>query len=88
MKFAHEYQVALEREDFPAEWVKSAISYRHLKKCIKQVQRELASIGLDAQTLSQLLDAVENDRQQGPGATRNGDHHTPFQYSFEGYFSQ
>ena len=75
MKFGHQFQEALKRDDFPQHWVKSAIAYGQLKKCIKKVQGELSSLGLDAQTLKQLLQAVEN----GSSLT-----HAPFQYSFAG----
>ena len=48
MKFGQEYAAALAREDFPQHWLDSAIEYKQLKKCIKKVQRELDSIGLDS----------------------------------------
>ncbi|KAI9822916.1 MAG: hypothetical protein M1832_002941 [Thelocarpon impressellum] len=84
MKFAHLYQEALKNGDFPAEWVESAISYRQLKKCIKAVQRELSSIGLDAQTLGQLLRNVE-DVHRSPGDAPKGEGAAArFQYSFAG----
>jgi E3 ubiquitin-protein ligase BAH len=54
MKFGQEYAAALAREDFPQHWLDSAIEYKQLKKCIKKVQRELASIGLDAPTIEKL----------------------------------
>lgn len=62
MKFAHEYKDYLEHSGFPTEWVDSALSYAQLKKCIKRVKRELASIGLDPATLQELLDSDENRR--------------------------
>ncbi|OCK90991.1 RING-14 protein-like protein [Cenococcum geophilum 1.58] len=55
MKFGHIYQERLLKGGFPPEWVESAISYRKLKKCIHKVEGELASLGLDPNTLSSLL---------------------------------
>lgn len=54
MKYGHEYDQALASADFPSHWVAAALSYRALKKCIKQVQRELEEFGLDAATLKTL----------------------------------
>jgi E3 ubiquitin-protein ligase BAH len=62
MKFGHEYKDCLEHSGFPPEWVESALSYSQLKKCIKKVKQELASIGLDVETLHQLLDSDERRR--------------------------
>jgi E3 ubiquitin-protein ligase BAH len=62
MKFAHEYKDYLEHSGFPTEWVNSALSYPQLKKCIKKVKGELASIGLDPATLQELLDSDEKRR--------------------------
>lgn len=59
MKFGQEYQKALASEDFPPEWRESAIEYKHLKKCIKQVHRELEALGLDAETLRHMSEWVE-----------------------------
>ncbi|KAI9773437.1 MAG: hypothetical protein M1840_007653 [Geoglossum simile] len=75
MKFGHEFQEALKRDDFPQHWVESAIAYGQLKRCIKRVQGELSRLGLDVHTLNQLLQAVGNS---GSSA------HAPFQYSFAG----
>ncbi|CAN8104964.1 unnamed protein product [Discula destructiva] len=55
MKFAHEFKETLEREDFPDHWRAAAIPYSQLKKCLKKVQRELESLGLDRRTLQHLL---------------------------------
>lgn len=76
MKFAHEYEAALKQEGYPDSWVQSAISYRQLKKCIKKVQRELSSIGLDTETLEQLWRSLKRSNING----------APFQYKFEGWF--
>ncbi|KAF7846375.1 hypothetical protein BT93_L4486 [Corymbia citriodora subsp. variegata] len=54
MKFGTVYQEALRREEYPQQWVESAISYKKLKKCIKSVQQELTSLGLDRATLEAL----------------------------------
>jgi E3 ubiquitin-protein ligase BAH len=68
MKFGQEYAAALAREDFPQHWLDSAIEYKQLKKCIKKVQRELASIGLDAPTIEKLAQWLETpDEHQGDG---------------------
>lgn len=42
---------------FPPHWVAHAIPYGQLKKCLKKVQRELQELGLDAETLRELLHA-------------------------------
>lgn len=59
MKFARLFQEHLANDGYPPAWVNSAISYGQLKKCIKRVQRELITIGLDADTLHQLLSLAE-----------------------------
>ncbi|KAF2234212.1 RING-14 protein [Viridothelium virens] len=64
MKFGKEYQDALIKGEFPAQWVHSAISYGQLKKCIKKVREELQEIGLDADTLAHLLRACSIDEAQ------------------------
>ena len=74
MKFAHEYETALTSEGFPTHWVQSAIAYRQLKKCIKKVELELSGIGLDASTLRQLWQSINDPRDSG----------RPFQYKLEG----
>ena len=51
MKFAREFQTTLEKGEYPQQWLDSAISYRKLKKCIKKVQAELQSLGLDREAL-------------------------------------
>lgn len=55
MKFAHEFEETLKREDFPHHWRAAAIPYSQLKKCLKKVQRELENLGLDKETLQHLL---------------------------------
>jgi E3 ubiquitin-protein ligase BAH len=82
MKFAHDFDEALKREEYPQEWVDSAISYRQLKKCIKKVQAELKSFGLDAQTLELLWQNVNGAKDEN--GTKNGGEGQPkgpFRYS-------
>ncbi|KAF2086319.1 hypothetical protein K490DRAFT_66871 [Saccharata proteae CBS 121410] len=62
MKFGHTFQEHLEHGGFPSHWVASAISYRQLKKCIKRVEKELAELGLNAETLSHLLRSAEESQ--------------------------
>lgn len=86
MKFAHEYKDYLEQSGFPAEWVSSALSYGQLKKCIKKVKRELASIGLDPATLQELLDSDEKrrasiSRREEEGEDSSDEEH-PLRYEF------
>lgn len=45
----------VQRLDFPAHWVNHAIPYSQLKKCLKKVARELHELGLDPETLRELL---------------------------------
>lgn len=86
MKFAHEYKDYLEHSGFPAEWVNSALSYGQLKKCIKKVKRELASIGLDPATLQELLDSDEKRRasiaRRENEGTESDDEEKPLRYEF------
>jgi hypothetical protein len=70
MKFGHAYKDFLEHGGFPAEWVNSAISYQKLKKCIKRVKVELATLGLDPETLQQLLDRAEAGNTNGVGSEK------------------
>jgi len=67
MKFAQQFQEALERDDYPQEWIDSAISYKKLKKCIKRVQQELLILGLDTDTLNTLWQHVGTGSAQGGG---------------------
>jgi len=74
MKFGHEFEEALAGEDFPKEWLHSAIDYKHLKKCIKKVNKELAALGLDAETTIQLsnqLNRHENEKRKNAGTERH-----------------
>ncbi|KAF3479978.1 RING-14 protein [Arthroderma uncinatum] len=67
MKFGHSYVSTLENEGFPSQWVRSAISYRQLKKCIKRVQSELLSLGLSPDVLNRFW--LEDD-----GLSEGDDH--------------
>ncbi|SPJ78980.1 uncharacterized protein FTOL_07371 [Fusarium torulosum] len=55
MKFGHDFKETLRAQDFPAHWVDHAIPYSQLKKCLKKVARELHELGLDPETLRELL---------------------------------
>ena len=59
MKFGHEFSLALASEDFPPEWLGSAIDYKYLKKCIKKVHLELEGLGLDEKTIIHLSGPLE-----------------------------
>jgi hypothetical protein len=83
MKFAHQLKEALQQEGFPPHWVESAVPYGKLKKCIKKVQRELNSFGLDAETLRHLLPPTSDSGAQVP-ARGVGDSPVTFQYQFAG----
>jgi E3 ubiquitin-protein ligase BAH len=92
MKFAHEYREHLEHSGFPTEWVDSALSYGQLKKCIKKVKRELASIGLDAETLQELLNSEEkrqtslarreDEEDRGTAPPEEAEEARPLRYEF------
>lgn len=69
MKFGQDYAAALKREEFPREWVDSAISYKKLKKCIKRVQKELLELGLDQDTLNALWQHVNTGGEFANGET-------------------
>ena len=68
MKFGHAFKDYLENGGFPPSWLGSAISYQKLKKCIKRVKLELASLGLDPETLQLLLDGAAKDDQNATTA--------------------
>ena len=54
MKFSHAFDTALKEGEYPSPWVESAISYRQLKKYIKDVQKELSGLGLEPETIRSL----------------------------------
>ena len=60
----------------------SAIPYGQLKKCIKKVESELRSIGLDSATLAQLIPETDEEWE---AAHRGGG--VAFQYNFDGMSS-
>jgi hypothetical protein len=43
------------RKEYPAHWVKSAIPYGQLKKCLKNVAEELHGFGLNPAVMRELL---------------------------------
>lgn len=55
MKFAREYEATLQHEQYPQHWIQSSISYRQLKKCIRNIQLELRELGLDSDGIKELL---------------------------------
>ncbi|KUI72176.1 Transcriptional regulator [Cytospora mali] len=75
MKFAHQFKETLDRESFPEHWRAAAIPYSQLKKCLKKVRQELEDLGLDKETLQQLLAAqtVSPDGEPVPMARYNLD---------------
>jgi E3 ubiquitin-protein ligase BAH len=96
MKFARQFQESLVNDGYPASWVQNAISYGQLKKCVKRVQKELASIGLDVETLRTLLTTVEAQEhknsiavhkdplepQRNTSVSSASSDDAPFQYTF------
>lgn len=65
MKFGQDFQAALARDEYPQQWIDSAISYKKLKKCIKRVQGELQSLGLDKDILNELWQHVDMGSNDG-----------------------
>lgn len=76
MKFGHEMKEALAQVGYPKEWVEKAIPYGRLKKLINKLSDELNNLGLDTDTLSQLL-SPESTQDSGSGV---------LQYKFDGSF--
>lgn len=66
MKFARQFDEALRKQEYPQDWIDSAISYRKLKKCIRKVREELQSLGLDRETLRHLWQQVPKGDQNHP----------------------
>jgi hypothetical protein len=79
MKFGQDFEATLARGDYPPDWVNSAISYKKLKKCIKRVQQELLSLGLDKDTLDALWKRVESNDL----AADHGTADLPLQYTVD-----
>jgi len=80
MKFGQDYKAALSRGEYPPEWIGSTISYKKLKRCIKRVQRELLSLGLDKDTLDALWQHVGTDTTEVGGKLAD----RLLQYSIDG----
>jgi len=76
MKYGQQYSQQLANEDFPAQWVSAAVSYRELKKCIKRIQQELETLGLDVDTLQHLTSSFEVYRSSSP--SRSDTHEARF----------
>ncbi|EXJ59893.1 hypothetical protein A1O7_04040 [Cladophialophora yegresii CBS 114405] len=72
MKFGQDFEATLARGEYPPEWVNSAISYKKLKKCIKRVQQELLSLGLDKDTLDALWKRVGSSDLGADQGTADG----------------
>jgi hypothetical protein len=83
MKFAREFKSALKSGDYPEEWCKAAIPYPTLKKCLNKIRAEFQDMGLDADTLRQLLaaQAVSERGDQIPLAKYKFDGESPFFYT-------
>lgn len=81
MKFSHDFSESLKKEEYPQQWVDSAISYRQLKKCIKRVQRELQALGLDPTTLNNFWQSID-DKAPAVCTESRENNAFPFQYSF------
>lgn len=85
MKFGHDFKEALKREGFPPHWIDSAVPYRSLKKCIKNVEKELQALGLDAETLRELMDSSPDlqmlPAQPSPAKAAP----VAFRYNFKGW---
>lgn len=79
MKFSRDFQEDLKKGDYPQEWIDAAIPYRKLKKCIKKIQRELNSLGLDHETLLHLY------QQNGKSVVSGSQDHDAqaLQYTFQ-----
>lgn len=80
MKFAKQFQQHLKQDGYPDEWVEKAVSYKSLKKIITQVEKELASVGLDAATLRLILKSAEKS-DSDDGATADQPEEQPFEYT-------
>ena len=80
MKFGQDFELALARGEYPPEWVHSAISYKELKKCIKRVQQELLSLGLDKDTLDALWNRTGGEVEH----TEEANADSAFHYAIDG----
>ncbi|TVY80858.1 putative RING finger protein [Lachnellula suecica] len=92
MKFSKEFAAHLNQDGFPQQWVDSAVSYRKLKKIIKDAADELCAKGLDSSTLAQLLPAPapapapapEAEADASADGSRRGSGTPSIQYEFNG----
>ncbi|PGG97000.1 hypothetical protein GX51_07549 [Blastomyces parvus] len=81
MKFARDFTEILSAEDYPAQWVQSAISYKRLKKCIKKVRTELLSLGLRPEILNLLWHQSQAAKARGSDGAGGDSRPFGFQYS-------
>lgn len=86
MKFAHDYTQILNAEDYPSQWVQSAISYKRLKKCIKKVRKELLSLGLRPEILNLLWHQSQAANAAGYDGAGGDSRPFGFQYSLSSKF--
>jgi E3 ubiquitin-protein ligase BAH len=82
MKFSQQFRSYLDKSGFPPQWVQSAINYRQLKKCIKQVEAELTALGLDTATLQTLLEHVDAAQSRKGPSSQYGADGNHFEYCF------
>ncbi|KAF2774093.1 hypothetical protein EJ03DRAFT_323434 [Teratosphaeria nubilosa] len=75
MKFGHEYEQVLATEDFPTQWLGSAIDYKYMKKCIKKIHRELEDLGLDAETIIHLSRQIGFEQREKGNGRPKAEHH-------------
>ncbi|KAH9829797.1 putative RING finger protein [Teratosphaeria destructans] len=75
MKFGHEYEQVLATEDFPTQWLGSAIDYKYMKKCIKKIHRELEDLGLDAETIIHLSGQIASEQRERGNGRPKAEHH-------------
>lgn len=61
MKYGQQYADTLQGAS--SEFQQASIDYKQLKKSIKRIERELQAVGLNAETLKELLNAGEDERE-------------------------
>jgi len=83
MKFGAEYQEALKKEEYPSQWLNSAISYKKLKKCINRVREELLDLGLNRETLEALWQHVGTEASSG-SKDLNAERMLQYQFTTDG----
>lgn len=62
---SHQMYILTTLAGYPPHWLDSAIPYGELKKCLKKVQKELLDMGLDPETMRQLLQAQMTSSEGG-----------------------